>query len=408
MRTTNLGRALAMRTAVVFLASLFLVGRAEPARPAAHEVTNVFTPIVGSILGTQDAPVPGTDGKAHLVYEVVLTNAKAVPATLDKIDVASADNGAVLKSLSGDALVASLHTLDAKLATSAAIPPNESRMLFIELEFASVAAAPKRIVHRISGSGASSPSSREPEPIAYELAPYDVARKTVPVFAAPLEGGRWLAANGCCGVTGAHRGAVQTVNGRLWDSQRFAIDWMRFDKEGRMVVGDPADVHNWVDYGATVRAAAGGTVIEMKDGLPDQVPGKLPAPGTITIETVDGNHVVIDHGNGLFTFYAHLIAGSVTVKVGDHVLARQKLGLLGNSGNTSAPHLHFHVMSGPSPLGSDGLPYVVDRFTLLQQIADADLDKALAGESIDSPTGAPAARAKELPLDRTVVDFGGR
>src|SRR3712207_8545465 len=52
-------------------------------------------------------------------------------------------------------------------------------------------------------------------------------------------------------------------------------------------------------------------------------------------------------------FYAHLQRGSVEVEVGDEVQAGDQLGLLGNTGNSSAPHLHFHVMAGPSPVGSD-------------------------------------------------------
>ncbi len=54
--------------------------------------------------------------------------------------------------------------------------------------------------------------------------------------------------------------------------------------------------------------------------------------------------------------------GSVRVKVGDKVKPGQVLGLLGNSGNTDTPHLHFHVMDGPSPLVANGLPYVFTNF----------------------------------------------
>src|SRR4029079_7984120 len=104
------------------------------------------------------------------------------------------------------------------------------------------------------------------------------------------------------------------------------------------------------------------------DGLKEQVPGKLPADATIHMAA--GHHVVVDIGAGGFAFYAHMQPGSVRVKVGDKVKPGQVLGLLGNSGNTNTPHLHFHVMDGPSPLLSNGLPYVFTSFTWHGRITD--------------------------------------
>ena len=96
----------------------------------------------------------------------------------------------------------------------------------------------------------------------------------------------------------------------------------------------------------------------MVNEFEDQIPGQLP-PG-ITLAEADGNHVVLDLGGGRFALYAHLIKDSITVEVGEQVVPGQVIGLLGNSGNTTAPHLHFHVMDSPSSLGSNGLPYMYD------------------------------------------------
>ena len=136
----------------------------------------------------------------------------------------------------------------------------------------------------------------------------------------------------------------------------------------------------------------------------------LPDPATITVKTVDGNHVIIDHGDGFYSFYAHLQPGSVKVEVGDQVQAGDQLGLLGNTGNTSAPHLHFHVMSGPSALGSDGVPYVLDSFELAEGATEAELDAALADGKERVPGRAeldPVGRKDELPLDNAIVNFPG-
>ena len=80
----------------------------------------------------------------------------------------------------------------------------------------------------------------------------------------------------------------------------------------------------------------------------------------ITSETIGGNHVVLDLGGGRFAFYAHLQPGSLKVKVGDRVTRGQIIGLVGNSGNSTEPHLHFHISNGVSPLGSEG-PALRDR-----------------------------------------------
>ena len=76
------------------------------------------------------------------------------------------------------------------------------------------------------------------------------------------------------------------------------------------------------------------------------------------------NYVILALGNGGLAFYAHLQPGRLRVKPGDRVRRGQVLGLLGNSGNSDAPHLHFHI-SDANSLESEGLPYVFDSFETL-------------------------------------------
>ena len=77
------------------------------------------------------------------------------------------------------------------------------------------------------------------------------------------------------------------------------------------------------------------------------------------LETLAGNHIVEDFGDGRYALYAHLIPGSLRVHVGDVVVQGEVLGRLGNSGNSTQPHLHFHVMDGPEPLGPRGVPFYI-------------------------------------------------
>ena len=85
----------------------------------------------------------------------------------------------------------------------------------------------------------------------------------------------------------------------------------------------------------------------------------------ITLETVGGNHVILELAPGVYAFYAHLQPGSIRVKLGDTVNRGDPVGLLGNSGNSTAPHLHFHLTDGNSLLGAEGIPFEFDRFELL-------------------------------------------
>jgi murein DD-endopeptidase MepM/ murein hydrolase activator NlpD len=358
---------------------------------------DAFTPVTVSFVGSNsEGAFKGTDGRYHVVYELLLTNAKAVPAALRAVDVLDADDGTTVLRREGDKLVELIRTLNAQPAKNAVIPPNQSRMVYLELRFDSEEAIPESLDHRFELKAAANPAATEPSKITYQAASLDLRDREVPDFAPPLKGEGWLAVNGCCGPNGVHRSSVQSVNAKLYDSQRFAIDWMRINAE------------NWVDYGAKVMAAADGEVIATLEDMKNNVPGKLPDPTTITIKTVDGNHVIIDHGDGFYSFYAHLQPGSVTVEVGDEVQTGDQLGLLGNTGNTSAPHLHFHVMSGPSALGSDGVPYVLDSFELAGRGTGAELDAAVSEGKKRFPSRAeldPAGRQDELPLDNAIVNF---
>src|SRR5271169_2664779 len=75
------------------------------------------------------------------------------------------------------------------------------------------------------------------------------------------------------------------------------------------------------------------------------------------------------YGHSQYALYAHLKPYSVTLQVGDVVTEGQKLGLLGNTGNTTGPHLHFQVMDRPSALKTNGLPF--DCFVLSSTVMDS-------------------------------------
>jgi murein DD-endopeptidase MepM/ murein hydrolase activator NlpD len=368
-----------------------------------------FTPVIVSALNPSTEAFLATDGKHHVVYELLLINANPTPATIQKIEVLeSTESPHALAVYHDRVLLSHLRSTGNTPVANTDIEFNGTRFLLIHLVFDQGASIPGHLVHRITllGGATPAPVPRTPVALTYTVAPFAVLTK-VPVIGLPLAGKGWVAFNGCCEITAAHRASSKTVNGRIYFSQRFAIDWMRLDDKGRLVHGDPADEHNYSGYGAEVLAVADGTVVSSLNNLDDQKPGTLPDPKTITLENVDGNHVVLDLGGGVWAFYAHLERDSVRVSRGDHVKRGQVLGSLGNTGNTSAPHLHFHLMDGPSTLGSNGLPYVIDSFEFAGAISATKFGEGekLEGEWNQGMLPAPSPRHGQYPMDFAIINF---
>jgi murein DD-endopeptidase MepM/ murein hydrolase activator NlpD len=120
------------------------------------------------------------------------------------------------------------------------------------------------------------------------------------------------------------------------------------------------------------------------------------------VQTAGGNYVVIDMGRGRYAFYAHMQPGSLRVKRGDRVKPGDVLGRLGNTGNTDAAHLHFHVMDSPSPLRSNGLPFTFTRMTGLGRITDPATLPTGAPVTIDAAAFSGLRHGQMLLADQVV------
>jgi murein DD-endopeptidase MepM/ murein hydrolase activator NlpD len=197
------------------------------------------------------------------------------------------------------------------------------------------------------------------------------------------------------------------LNGRAFDSQRFAIDWEQLDPNARIYVGaNSKDPNSYVIYGQPAYAVADARVIAAVDGLPDSPIGSFPAG--LPIDKADGNHVVLDLGEGHYVLYAHFAPYSVQVHEGQFVHRGQVLGKVGTSGNSSEPHLHFQVTDGPSTFLSSGVPYLLPKFTATHAGASTKaFDQAIIdGKPIATvPLPGPPEHERELPLDLWIVDF---
>src|SRR5262249_21763987 len=113
------------------------------------------------------------------------------------------------------------------------------------------------------------------------------------------------------------------------------------------------------------------------------------------------------HCDGVGKRFVCVLRAPLLVKKGQRVKRGQVLGKLGNTGNTSAPHLHFHLMDGPSVLGSSGVPYLIDSFGFAGQVSAEKFATArtLAGDWRQGPTKTVNQRKDQFPLDLNIVDF---
>lgn len=170
-------------------------------------------------------------------------------------------------------------------------------------------------------------------------------------FELPFQGDWWVAWGGR--TIGENQHAIIRA-------QRFAYDILMV-KDGKTHVGESKVLTDYYCYGQPVLAPAAGVVVTAVDSFPDQ------PIGTRDPAHAAGNHIVIDHGNGEYSLLAHMQPHSIQVKPGQRVKSGDVLGKAGNSGNTSEPHLHVHLMNKPSMEAADcdGLPlpfsdYVLD------------------------------------------------
>lgn len=369
-------------------------------------IADVYTSVVATVLSPPTFFVRGTDGKYHIAYDVEFQNTHRARATLYRVEVVDTRNR-VLISIPAPELVKRLRTLDAQPVEHTAIEPNGGRVLFIELTVDSLDQVPKLVLHRLSLQGARSPVDNQPSSLEYTILPYNVAAAEPFIIGPPLAGKGWVAVNGCCAPGFPHRSSFVALNGMLLNGQRFAIDWLRLSDDGHFVVGDPSRNEKWTSYGADILAVADGTVTAVLDELDDNKPGALPDPSTINVKNIGGNHIVLDFGNGLYGLYGHLKRGSQRVRVGDKVRKGDKIARLGNTGNSSAPHLHFHMMDGPSELGSSGVPYVIDGFAYAGQLP-LDLYEKTKDLTENFGVGRiamPQQRKREYPLAWAIINF---
>jgi murein DD-endopeptidase MepM/ murein hydrolase activator NlpD len=359
-----------------------------------------ITPLM---LDVRDAPVPflGSDGRIHLVYELWLKNFTSGNVNVKQVEILSG-GGAVLETLDAREIATRLQ-LAGRRDSTAIMPPSTIALLFIHITMPAGQPAPHELTHRVQVRAEAAPPGQQE--ITETGGRIIVDAQPVAVIAPPLRGTGYISADSCCDAA-RHTRAALPVNGRVSIAQRYAVDWEQLDAQGRIYHGSQADVASYTIYGREALAVADAKVVSVIDGFPNQTPGQYPT--NISIQQADGNSVVLDLGAQRYALYAHLQPGSIRVHAGDAVKRGQVIGLVGNSGNSVAPHLHFHVMSTASPLASNGLPYEIDRYqiTALSPGTKAFDEAEEKGTPLAiTPVSPPHQVTNGLPLDQLIISF---
>jgi hypothetical protein len=339
-----------------------------------------------------------TDGRLVLVYELHVTNFGSRPLALRSVEIFSEGPTSTrpVAILQDSALLAAFQAVGRHAGDSARIDPGARGVLFLWLVLSAADPPPSSLRHRLSfavvGSGAALP------PVVASVIDsliVPVEREHVMVLAPPLDDGDWLVGDGPSNFS-AHRRSLVPLNGKARVSQRFALDLVKIGPNGNTWHDNRSRPENFWGYGEPVHAAAPGEVVAVVDSITDNAPDQpLPPP---SIATIAGNYVIMRIGPLTFCLFAHLARGSIRVKPGQRIRRGDVLGRLGNSGQTTGPHLHFQVMDAPSPLAAEGVPFVFDQFGFL----------GLGRDYEPSRPRVEVVRRREIPIDDAVVHFAAR
>jgi hypothetical protein len=381
--------------------------RVPPSPPTAAAPQPAAGPIPPSI--EFRVPKPPTiatgDSGSFLSYELHITNLAPTPMALTRIEVVPGDAHRTMLTVSDSALVRIITRPGSTILPSErlTIAGGSRAMAFLWVPVER-SAAPTTIRHRLTFQRMRTDSATQR--LTADTAQYLLDGAAVAVdqnttrISPPLRG-EWMAANGPSNISG-HRRSALALLGTVAIAQRFGIDFLQVDDSGRTFKGDRSKNENFLAYGNEVFAVADGRVVQTKDSIPENTGGPQSRAVPVTLVTVGGNHVVLEIAPGKYAFYAHLQPGSLRVRVGDRVKRGQVIGLVGNSGNSTEPHLHFHLVDavapGTSTLGAEGIPYAIPSLELLGRCQ-------LSQTGIRCARSSPIVLRDAIPLQNQLVRF---
>ena len=241
---------------------------------AAHAV------VVAPLSVHSPAPVIGTDGRLHILYELQLTNTLASAGHPRARRGARDQPRGTVANLTGAELAARLRRLDTQPVPDTEIEQFSQRLLLVDLAFTSLDEVPVTVQHRVTlaDNGATS------GPLVSTAARVNLFITDPLTLGPPVLGSNWVVTSGCCNPASPHRSAILPTDAGMSVAQRFALDLRQMDETGRFVQGDPSLVESYAGYGTDILAVAPGRVVAVVDGFAEQVPGSVAPPGTFPVD----------------------------------------------------------------------------------------------------------------------------
>ena len=348
-------------------------------------------------------PVRGSDGHMHLEYELHVTNfyASNGPLHLSELSIFSEGSSTSLATYKAKDLADIAKPRPEETPDGVTLPAGGRTVFFLWITLPDDAAMPIGLSHRMRFEDAKG--------VKRTLQGVNVVLPQRPaiMIAPPLCAGRnWLVSEGPGNSHSHHWGSLLALNGVVTIPQRYAIDYVGLNERGHALEVGPEKLRDstntdWFGYDSEVLAVADGVVRNARDGQPDGKPmSKRGDESDLTAHGLYGNFVVLEIAPTIFAHYAHLRPGSLRVRAGQHVHCGDVLARLGNTGNSAAPHLHFHLSNRPAFEESEGLPFRFARFT----------NEGMASEDVVlSPSAAwtphPVQVLDSMPLDGAVIQF---
>lgn len=381
-------RPLSRRHGAALLLLLAAGVPAATAQPAPAPSAPVVIQAFDAELPYRPAPVRIGD-RRHLIYELHLTNFSSAPLTLDELTVEDGATGARLLALSGDALAEAIGGVPSGSETNGSvIAPGARVVVYLDIPLTG-SAVPASLAHEIAVTGKEGAA-------VIDAGSVEVDTRPLPVLGPPLHGGPWIAVYEP-GMERGHRRVVYATAGQATIPGRFAIDWMKADAQGRLDRSDGKTLADSLSYGAEVLAVADAVVVKTRDDFAEPVlRADLPR---VPIGDATGNYIALDLGDGRYAFYEHLQPG-LLVEPGDRVERGQVIARLGLTGQGTAPHLHFHVASRPSPLAAEGLPFLIEGAEIIGRypsIADLGSGPWQPAEPVQGPSRPKANSVVRFP-----------
>ncbi|MFA5331058.1 MAG: M23 family metallopeptidase [Methanoregula sp.] len=325
-------------------------------------------------------PVVSTNG-VNIAYELEFSGMENQSFAPETVEVLNADTGTVLYSPNASVLSRTAYPASVPPPTAAELQNGTAKLQKPRISIwfvVSPGTVPDRLTHRVAFNR----TAEGLTPLVVTGGNVTVRKDLSPVvIGSPVKGPGWAIMETTSPVV--HHVTTQITMANVTRvPQRYAQDYILLDTTtGLPFSGNETIARDYYGFGKELYAVGNGTVVYVRDGVKDiEITTQKPP---VTVDSALGNGVVIDLGNKKYACYGHMVNGSVRVNVGDTVKEGQVIGLMGNTGNSDAPHLHFQVITdNPSVLGGEGYPIVYRSFTVTGRFDEDNITGIFLNESV--------------------------